>query len=732
MMRNKFVQQPYEDFMRNFVPGDESKRDWRAVFSPVSNVSEELLQEQFVQRLNFCQVSGEEYQAVSTQFKYDPSDPSKQKVDCGLYLKEDAPTDGRTKWSTQRLFIEFKKDSNTGDPFNDKKAALGHFEATSQKGIYNRGQLISYASDLFLRQQRLHAFSVIILGFCARIIRWDRSGAIVTEKFNYVEEPGKLGEFFHRFSQLSNIDQGYDPTATLVKEDDADFERMQSAAKKKLEENDYIREYFQKSLCEGWPCWRVTVEDEPDDPTAEQSTSNTPKKGTTSKRHFLIAKPHFYERPVVGRGTRGYVAYDKTSKEFVFLKDTWRVDGDGITKEGAILRELARKKVRNIPTVVCHGDVQGQGQETVNQAHWKPPRPRHRRGLAESVNPLKRHHHYRLVEKEVGRPLDDFENGRELLVLILDCIHAHQDAVEKANLLHRDISAGNILIWQRKNSKGKLVRRGLLNDWELSKKIPKVIADGSTTSGPRQPDRTGTWHFMSAASLNDKFKLMGIQDDLESFFHVVLWYSVIYLPSNCDNVGSFISQFFEAAQHDLQIDVVGDNGTRTRHPLDFVLSKLLSWFSAYYRHTWPNTAWTAFNPSLQEYSDEDDDLADHFSDAEDGSSGDDIDDLNPLQSKEKDAKLAAYLKNHTLAGSKRSSGVFDDDNVPVPDSDIVDEFEESDAESSPGPPNKRQRSDHAAGVNSRYANSRTAPVASTSHANPHTSRRSGLRSRRGA
>ena len=47
------------------------------------------------------------------------------------------------------------------------------------------------------------------------------------------------------------------------------------------------------------------------------------------------------------------------------------------------------------------------------------------------------------------------------------CLVAHRDAYIKARILHRDVSAGNILITEKGS--------GILIDWDLSKKVKEYI-----------------------------------------------------------------------------------------------------------------------------------------------------------------------------------------------------------------------------------------------------------------
>ncbi|KAF8224872.1 hypothetical protein L208DRAFT_1080716, partial [Tricholoma matsutake] len=87
---------------------------------------------------------------------------------------------------------------------------------------------------------------------------------------------------------------------------------------------------------------------------------------------------------------------------------------------------------------------------------------------------------------------------------------AHQHAYFDAQVLHRDISAGNILI--------TIMGKGLLIDWDLCLNL-----NNGREGSARRPDRTGTWQFMSAALLQNKGKNNELEDDRESCLHVLIW-----------------------------------------------------------------------------------------------------------------------------------------------------------------------------------------------------------------
>ncbi|KAH7902752.1 hypothetical protein BJ138DRAFT_982209, partial [Hygrophoropsis aurantiaca] len=202
-----------------------------------------------------------------------------------------------------------------------------------------------------------------------------------------------------------------------------------------------------------------------------------------------------------GRATKAYIAVDAETLAVVFVKDCWRVTSPGMEKEGDILRKLNKAGVRNVPKLLCAGDVGGDSTQTTKSYNLinKPWRIGKR--------PLMPHTHSRQAVDVVGKTVHEVTSSRQLVRVIHDAFIAHRDAFVLCRILHRDVSAGNILIGRDGG--------GILNDWDMSKGIDSACA--------RQLGRTGTWLFISSRLLDDPEKVHEVQDDLESFVHVLIY-----------------------------------------------------------------------------------------------------------------------------------------------------------------------------------------------------------------
>ncbi|KAI0645233.1 hypothetical protein C8Q79DRAFT_1011319 [Trametes meyenii] len=528
-MMNKLVKISYDNMMDAFVPpqpGELGEEFFAGLFDDVPlNGLDADMYTPLVNSVNQNRVLDMRFKLVRTEFLSDSFESSEKRVCGGMYAtnSQHIATD-RPDWSIVELTVECKRGDTQDDPFSDDERSI--FYPMSIPRRENLEQILSYSNLIFERQQRTHHFTVMVCGTYARLVRWDRSGAVFSERFNYKTEPHKLGRFFWRFSRMSPDARGHDGTATRVLPGSADYKIMTARQSQVLPIGDHARRLFKDSLKEDWPWWRLEVVDE------------------NGSHQFLVGCPNFVAPGVIGRGTRGYVALDVTDPDpakcvFVYLKDCWRVVHERSEREGGILGYLNERGVKRIPTRHCDGDI--ASQVTMTQDVWKKLNPK----KVEQCS-LKIHQHYRLVVKEVGIPLREFTNAKQLVTVIKECVQAHEDAYLNAGVLHRDISAGNLLMYpiepQIKGSRPRF--RGLLADWELSKRI-------STVAQPaRHPDRTGTWQFMSVSALNDPSKQIEIPDELESFFHTLLWFAIRYLPNNCVNVGDFMTNYFDGGEKD--------------------------------------------------------------------------------------------------------------------------------------------------------------------------------------
>ena len=421
----------------------------------------------------------------SNTLDHDAAGGNKPRVNGAFYRDQDpnvpVPEDGRPHCPDQIVAVEFKCPDLSLDPFSSKRDSYP--EAEERKSV--REQLIKYAEVVFSVQHRVSVFMFVVMGRWCRITRWDRSGVVFTTLLDYCEKWELFCSLLWRMSQCSDEQLGRDPTATRVYAGDALYKAMDDAAAPRDSDIDhaerilgpnelppdtdfvfrYVREMFHNSLSNDAPRYVLEVPD-----------------GDTS-RQFLVGKPVFVAKGIAGRGTRGFIALDWKTRDFVWLKDSWQANHAGADCEGDVLKELNAAGVPNVPTVICYGDI--NDQKTVTQTAWDlateeqsdpvvdlatrtselPPlrhpngsivytldldahaTPQHQRASESTSSvqdasasegrgdasaalrapsnktcPLRLHRHTRLVVKEIALPLKEFQHGKQLLFIVADCI----------------------------------------------------------------------------------------------------------------------------------------------------------------------------------------------------------------------------------------------------------------------------------------------------------------------
>ncbi|KAI9069755.1 hypothetical protein FKP32DRAFT_1753655 [Trametes sanguinea] len=150
--------------------------------------------------------------------------------------------------------------------------------------------------------------------------------------------------------------------------------------------------------------------------------------------------------------------------------------------------------------------------------------------------------HIRIVIKDVGHPLSEFSSSREMVAAMRDAIEGHRIAWEKAKVLHRDVSLGNILIADDP-SEGS--HRGFLHDFDYSSmeafgsdpqdNMFRLLEDDEEILPDdieKFKERTGTYYFIATALLQpDKQILHQPCHDIESYYWALIW--VVLRHTHC-------------------------------------------------------------------------------------------------------------------------------------------------------------------------------------------------------
>ncbi|KAK0496634.1 hypothetical protein EDD18DRAFT_1163158 [Armillaria luteobubalina] len=281
------------------------------------------------------------------------------------------------------------------------------FENDSIKGRETRGQISCYAGVTMMVQHRSHLFMILICGRFARFIRWDRSGAIVSKRFDYTKEKTLLFNFYSRFAQLSPSQRGKDPTVSPLMDPDEDA--IARAKFKHFDTDIFISIEEQKLL-------RI-----------EMTVNNKICR-------FVICAPKFDDSALDLK--------DAGNEGLLFMKDYWREDSPRTVKESDVYHLLAQYDVPHVAKMEIGGDIPDMVTITPQLDGYH-------------LATLQAH---RIFLKTIGRDLTTFCSVKSLATCIADAMKAHQVAFHRACILHRDISVGNIMITSN--------HRGFLIDWD--------------------------------------------------------------------------------------------------------------------------------------------------------------------------------------------------------------------------------------------------------------------------
>ncbi|RDX44295.1 hypothetical protein OH76DRAFT_1421484 [Lentinus brumalis] len=484
----------------------------------------------------------------------------------------DVHTDARVAWFSVEVVMEVKWETRAF-PFASRHTPRSPFLPSGRERCLSRGQLVEYATEVFNRQHRQSVFVVVFVQDCARFLRFDRSGAVVSEEFDYLAHPEIIASFLYRLSKMSPAQRGYDPSATRAS---ADEEAIFKSLAAKYPEGSATQHGLCKAASEAWPVYKLTF-DAPFSPDGKALTRGTPQ----SRRQILVGRPSSVSTSLTGRGTRTFVAYDLTGDRVVFIKDTWRVVCPGTRSELETylhLRENATGELY-VPTLLGGGDVLLEGEPQRTDACEEEARV-----------------HARLVFKEICRPIEDFTNAFELVKCVTWALVAHAKAWRECDLLHRAISTDSILIYDASETgqPDPVTTIELLGHWDLA--AHAVVHD----PGGGEHRDIGSWPFVSARLQELPEAPHGLADDLESFMHVLNLCALKHLPhalsddAHQDQLAHVLQSLYELPgkiASPLRLEKVQNGmpfvkGLPDGHPMDSLLAELSRMCKLHYEHVY--------------------------------------------------------------------------------------------------------------------------------------------------
>ncbi|KAJ3550718.1 hypothetical protein NM688_g5012 [Phlebia brevispora] len=401
-------------------------------------------------------------------------------------------------------------------------------------------EIVQQAADyarLHMAARPFQLFSVCLLvyglKFCVAI--FDRSGVIFSPEGDL--DTGDGWKLFVRIVRCLSVtmtdeDLGRDPTTQLLPSDDPTISRLREQVRA-----------LHLRIPEGFPAFSVSL------------------GGATSRRWLTIAMV-WSSLSLVGRGTTVWLVKEllngKPQGAVKVMKTAWR--SSRRMPEAKIYKALQNQQAYRSHPCVAKFDTgddvcfQDKPEDTISVAALR----------ATGVIPLDTAEEdkilHRIFLSPVGRPIWEYETEGMLIRGIKAAIQGHKFLYEHG-ILHRDISAGNVLLAQNPEQESEgfitdLDYAWISNDSDPAKSVREVPHGGHITASA-----LGTYQFMAARILKlmklsqtnkarraRPLKIVNqVRDDLESFLWVfcyaIMRHHMVRYPSDSDAQREFHTSF---------------------------------------------------------------------------------------------------------------------------------------------------------------------------------------------
>ncbi|KAK3905920.1 hypothetical protein C8A05DRAFT_41199 [Staphylotrichum tortipilum] len=343
-----------------------------------------------------------------------------------------------------------------------------------------------------------------VLGFtlCGSLMRvwvFDRLGGIASEQFDINKDELRFVSTILGFLWMSEEELGFDLTVMAVKgQRFIEIERDGTTERLIL---DSVMKRARYIAGRATTCWKVYREGDPDALFVVKDSLQYPEcddeggllREVTGKGVVRVARYYYHETVRVRNAEDDAVNYQEGRSRF---PSTSTVGPSRASRSSSI----ARTKRSSDQT----------GAPLPSSKRYRSTSP-----TKASSGVLPNWVHRRVILSDCGIPIYKAGSRQALLGALADCIEGHESLRQKADLLHRDISIGNLIV-DKDN-------RGFVIDLDLAIRAQRVGA--SEAKG-----KTGTRAFMAiGAILGEQHSFM---HDLESFFWVLFWRCI-----HCDGPG---------------------------------------------------------------------------------------------------------------------------------------------------------------------------------------------------
>ncbi|KIY49511.1 hypothetical protein FISHEDRAFT_72829 [Fistulina hepatica ATCC 64428] len=402
------------------------------------------------------------------------------------------------------LITKFEASTNA-DPFSDPRVDEHDPYNTDEESTW--GQILDYVTRVYSTRPRSCLFCIWMDHSHARLMRFNPSGMAVTRSFLYVPatvcDSSPLARFLHNFRHATPQQR-------------ADLEDIKRIHAKLGDYNPLFGHHTSKDKAadvEPIPAGDV---DDSNEPPMYRITVYS-REGEYPQ-DYLAWSPFKLPHSPRGRMTSAFPAIsrfppdDGSDDDPVFLKNCFRdMNSKSLTEEIDILLALEQKDVERVPRYLYGGYVPSDGDAT------------HTSRMQEIFKGMKTYKQYRFVYTPLCRPLSTAVNVKQFAEVLADALEAHRQAWESVDpqlrVLHRDISDTNIQIGPD--------GRGYHNDWDSS----IIYATSLECKEPRRFALIGTWYFMASTLLMNPGRVPHrAEEDLESFFWVVVYFLLKYFP----------------------------------------------------------------------------------------------------------------------------------------------------------------------------------------------------------